>query len=492
MRGLSISRKQAVRIEGASPAPKRQPPSRASLATVAFEIGSRLVGGGFTEEFKEMQRAQWLTADELQARSNARLSALLRHAAENVPFYREEYQRLGLVLNELRTVNDLTRLPVLGKADYRKRQPQQFYATNIPAYRRLEKTTSGSTGEPFQFCLDRAALPSVFASHLFYDSWHGLSPFDRYVRIAATPPTPPSLPVQTPAAKRLRQAITDSLRGIHERWTQERISVWEVDGERALEIWRRIEAFRPRFVMGYTSSLATIADELLRRNLPLSRPVSAVVTIAETLSPTRRRLIEEYFRAPIINRYGLREFGSWSAQSCAESPDRFHINTELVVCEILRADGSRCAPGETGRVVLTDLRNYARPFIRYETGDLAVARAEKCDCGRGFPLLTEIQGRSQESLRTPSGKEISPVVLGHYLFVYHDHLKVVRHYQLVRESSTKLTLLVVSDEGWNEEHRGRLRSDLARLVGDDMEVAVQTVDEIPKEQSGKRPIIKLR
>ena len=125
--------------------------------------------------------------------------------------------------------------------------------------------------------------------------------------------------------------------------------------------------------MGYTSTLAAIADELLQGDLKLSQPVAGVITIAETLTPNRKRLIQKYFDAPIINRYGLREFGSWSAQSCRESPERFHINSELVVCEVLRADGTPCAAGETGRVVLTDLHNFARPFIRYDTGDLAVA-----------------------------------------------------------------------------------------------------------------------
>lgn len=465
--------------------------SRASIATVAFGLGGKLVGSRLTNAFADMHRAQWLTTEELQARNDARLSVMLKHAAENVAFYRERYKRLGLASDELRNVKDLSLLPVLGKSDYRNGKPDEFYATNIPAYRRLERTTSGSTGEPFQFCLDRRALSIIFASHLFYDSWHGLRPYDRYIRIAATPPAPSPLPSHTPAAVRLRQAITNGLQNLYESWTQERISLWEVDAERAQSIWRRIEAFRPKFVMGYTSSLATIADELLHRNLRLSRPVRGVITIAETLSPTRRRLLDEYFGAPIINRYGLREFGSWSAQSCAESPDRFHINTEIVVCEVLREDDTPCAPGEKGRVVLTDLHNYARPFIRYDTGDLAVASSEKCACGRGFPLLGEIEGRSQECLRTPSGKEISPVVLGHYLFVYHDHLDVVRHYQLVQESSSRVRLLIVPDKGWDEQRRSRLRSDLARLVGDEMEVAVETVLEIPKERSGKRPIIKL-
>jgi phenylacetate-coenzyme A ligase PaaK-like adenylate-forming protein len=137
------------------------------------------------------------------------------------------------------------------------------------------------------------------------------------------------------------------------------------------------------------------------------------------------------------------------------------------------------------------LHNYARPFIRYDTGDLAVAGGGTCACGRGFPLLGEIEGRSQECLRTPSGKEISPAILGHYLFVYHNHLDVVRHYQLVQESDRRVRLLVVPDEGWDEQRRERLRSDLANFFGDEMEVAVEPVLEIPKERSGKCPIIKL-
>jgi phenylacetate-CoA ligase len=289
---------------------------------------------------------------------------------------------------------------------------------------------------------------------------------------------------------KLRRQLTTQFQTLYESWTQEKISLWEINSESAENIFRRIEAFHPKFVMGYTSSLAAIADELLRRDLKLSRPVEGVITIAETLTPDRKRLIEKYFKAPIINRYGLREFGSWSAQSCRESPDRFHINTELVVCEVLRPDGTPCAAGETGRVVLTDLHNFARPFIRYDTGDLAVAINEQCSCGRGFPMLGRIEGRSLDCLRTPSGDEISPAILGHFLFVYHDHLEAVRRYQLVQETATHATLLVVPDEGWDEERRQRLLTDLKQLLGDQMDVDVQVVNEIPLEKSGKRPIIK--
>jgi phenylacetate-CoA ligase len=444
----------------------------------------------------EMRRAQWLPPEELQTRAEGRLAALLRHAAENVPFYRDFYRDHGLAVDALRTVNDLSQLPILNKAIYRERGMEAFCAENVPAYRRLERATSGSTGEPFRFCLDRAALPVIFASHLFYDSWFGLRPFDRYLRIVFAPLHDPPLPSATPLAVRFRQAVTGRLKAWYEALTQKHIWVWEVNGEKAEEVYRCMEEFRPDFVLGYTSTLSLLADDLSRRGRRLIRPVRGVITIAEPLLPRRRRQIEQYFDAPITNRYGLREFGSWSAQSCSEAPNQFHLNAELVVCEILREDGSRTAPGETGRVVLTDLFNYAMPFIRYDTGDLATADSGRCACGRGFPLIGKLEGRSKECIRTPSGKVISSLLLGDYLWVggpsfkYNNHLEAVRQYQLVQERPNLARLLIIPADGFNESRRERLREDLARLLGPDMTLVVEMVTEISSEKSGKRSIIK--
>lgn len=459
------------------------------ITKLLLNVASVPLGMRFVESLEEMQHAQWLPTGELINRSEARLAALLSHAAQNVPYYRDLYRQRRLAPDDLRTINNLQTLPIFTKSDYRECDTEALCATNLPAGFRLERKTSGSTGEPFQFSLDRRALPVIFASHLFYDSWHGLELFDRYLRIIA-PPAASSPALNGSMGARLQRAIISRLQNLYESWTQAKISLWEVNSEGAENIWRRIETFQPKFVMGYTSTLAAIADELLQRDLKLSRPVQGVITIAETLTPNRKRLIEKYFNAPIINRYGLREFGSWSAQSCFESPNRFHINTELVVCEILRPDGTPCKAGEIGRVVLTDLHNFARPFIRYDTGDLAAAVADNCSCGRGFPMLGPIEGRSLDCLRTSSGDEISPAILGHFLFVYHDHLEAVRHYQLIQESANRVKLLIVTGDAWSEERRELIRSDLKHLLGDEMEVEVQTVSEIPPEKSGKRPIIK--
>lgn len=175
--------------------------------------------------------------------------------------------------DELRTITDLQALPIFTKSDYRECKPEALCAINIKPSLRIERKTSGSTGEPFQFSLDRRALPIIFASHLFYDSWHGLKPFDRYIRIVAPPAAQAQLPSDASAAVRVRKAFTSRLQNLYESWTQEKISLWDVNSEGAESIWRRIEAFHPKFVMGYTSTLAAISDELLHRDLRLSRPV---------------------------------------------------------------------------------------------------------------------------------------------------------------------------------------------------------------------------
>ncbi|HEX7774638.1 MAG TPA: hypothetical protein VF435_19600, partial [Pyrinomonadaceae bacterium] len=168
---------------------------KTSLANLLLTTASVPLGLHFVDSLNEMRRVQWFSQEELQTRNAARLRVLLKHAAENVPLYRDLYRQLGLKSDELRTVSDLRALPIFAKADYRQRAPETLYATNVDPSQRIDRKTSGSTGQPFQFSIDRRALPVIFASHLFYDSWHGLEPFDRYIRIVAPPAAqPPSNP----------------------------------------------------------------------------------------------------------------------------------------------------------------------------------------------------------------------------------------------------------------------------------------------------------
>jgi phenylacetate-CoA ligase len=465
---------------------------RVTGEALAFRVAGALVGLRFPALLREMTRAQWLSQADLQTRAEPHLARVLQHAAENVPFYQETYRRLGLPPDGLRTAADLCALPVVRKATFLEGPPERFLAANIPSHARVPLVTSGSTGEPFAFVVDRNKLPRIFASHLFYDSWYGLRPFSRGVRVGSPGSHASSPPVDMPIGSRLRQAVSERLQHLYERLTLTKIPVWSFDDTQAAEIHRRLQAIRPAYVYSGASTLAALADILLRRDLRLSRPPRGVIAIAETLTPHRRQLIDAYFRAPIINRYGLREQGYWCAQSCPASPEQFHVNTELVVMEVVRQDDTPAAPGETGRLVVTDLFNYSMPFIRYDTGDLGVAVSGPCPCGRGFPRLGPIDGRSHECIQTPSGKIVTPSRWSHFLFVHKtEYAETVRQYQLIWHPPARARLLIVPSENFDDETRRHLRDDVAWLLGDDVAVTVETVTAIAPEKSGKRPIIKV-
>jgi phenylacetate-CoA ligase len=442
-----------------------------------------------------MQEAQWMSSDELAQRQNARLSALLRYCVAHVPFYAGHARQLGFDTEDI-SHDSLGSFPIVNKSTLRSGPLDCFLAHGVPEHRRLPRHTSGSTGEPLLHYLDRDMLPLVYASHLFYDSWFGMRTFDRYLRIAL----PQRRDTADPGASwyvRSRQRCTASIKSAYERLTQEFVSVWEVDREQIERIHRRILEFQPAFILGYTSTLAMLSEYLQDRQRPKPDSLRGIITIGETLTPSRRRLIQDYFTVPIINRYGLREFWAWSAQNCFGAPEQFHVNTEMVVLEVLREDGTRAAPGESGRIVITDLFNRVMPFIRYDTGDTAVqGDAGPCSCGRGFPRIREIEGRSTESLVTPSGKLVSAIILGRYFrdggpaFLRKDHINYLRHYQAIQEENGLVRFLVVPEPAFNAERKQWLTEDLARLLGYELQVQVEEVSEIPLEQSGKRPMIK--
>lgn len=463
-------------------------PRHGPLTRVGLRVGRALVGRRFTALLDELNRAERLSPDELRARQDERVARIVRHALEHVPYWRDVARERGLRPEDFRGTDDLRLLPVVDKQVFRSRPLVDFLADDVPEWRQLPYATSGSTGDPFRFVLDRATTPLVFASHLYYDSWFGLDPLDRSIRIMGPPSVDPP-PVGAPLRARLRSALTSRLQHLYERRTQRRLPTFEADPE---VVRRTIDAFRPAYLLGYTATLAAIADEFLRIGYRPPRPLKAVVTIAETLTPERRRVLEDCFGARIANRYGQREFKFWCAQSPEDDPTRFLVNTELVAWETLRPDGSAAEAGEVGRVVLTNLHNRVMPFLRYDTGDLAALGPSAWPQGRGFPVVTRLDGRTQEVLTTPAGRTIDATTLGHHLFVVRGHVDAVRLYQLVQDDDDAVTLRIVPTAGTNDELEATLRRDLHELLGDGLAITIETVDDIPLERSGKRPILKIK
>jgi phenylacetate-CoA ligase len=465
--------------------PRAKPTRGPSLwARMGLTLARGLVGRRFTKSFAHLRASVGMSVDELHSRQEARIQALVRHAITTVPFWRDAANALGMQPGDVRGRAELSALPVVDKAVFRSRPLDDFLAEGLPEHRRIRFTTSGSTGDPFVFMLDRRAMPIVFASHLFFDWQQGLDAFDRSIRIQGPPAPTPPLPARTPLVARLRALAQQRMQASYERLVVRRLSTLEASADIVRTL---LESFQPIYLLGYTSTLAVLAEEFLRIGYRPSRPLRRVVTIAETLTPERRAALEAAFGAPIANRYGQREFKFWCAQSPPGDPTRFHVHPELVVFETLTKSNAAAAAGEIGRVVLTSLHNEVMPFLRYDTGDLASQLPP--DGTLPFPVMGRLDGRTQEVLTMPSGRSLDATTVGHMLFVVGSFAESIRLYQVVQDAPDHLRLRLVPRRAADPVLAGAVGDALTKIAGPGVRVSTEFVDDIPLERSGKRPIL---
>ena len=241
------------------------------------------------------------------------------------------------------------------------------------------------------------------------------------------------------------------------------------------EFLDEINKFRPKYVYGYASSLHLIAQHINRVKKLTFIPV-AVRSSAEALYDFQRQEIERAFQAPVYNLYGSREVNYVAAECPAH--EGLHLFASSRIVEIVDDDGQPVPDGTAGNVAVTDLTNYAFPFIRYLIGDVAIKKATPCSCGKGYPLLESIQGRSNDML----------IVNGKYLhgafftLLFYGRPQFTQ-FQVIQEDENTLRLLLVSKE--KEPALDDLLAEIRRKTGSDIRIEVELTDHIPPSPSGK-------
>jgi phenylacetate-CoA ligase len=415
--------------------------------------------------YDQLRRTQWLGGAEVRALQETRLRHLLRHAYRHVPYYRETFDRLGIDPDEIRTLADLTRLPILRKDDVRRNLHFDLMADNHDKRRMLAIATSGSTGEPLTLYADKTQLEMRWATTLRNLEWTGYRFGDRQVRLW-----------HSTLGLTRRQAMQERLDALLMRRTF--FPAYEMNErniERYVELLGRM---RPALIDGYAEAFHLIASYLGQNRVDGIRP-KGVVSSAQTLPAESRAVIEEAFRARVFDKYGSREF-SGIAHEC-EVHAGHHVNAESYIVEIV-VDGRPARPGETGEVLVTDLNNLCVPLIRYQLGDLATATDQKCPCGRGLPLIGAVQGRTQAIIIGRNGTFLPGTFFAHFL---KDFGHALRQFQVVQERLGAIRFKVVKGPRFSESALEEILATFRRYLGEDMEIEVELVEHIPLGRTGK-------
>ena len=390
---------------------------------------------------------------------------LLKYAYENVPYYAQLFRENNLKPTDIRTVKDIKKLPILSRTTIGS-LPQQFMS-NISGREIIPMRTNGTTATPLKFYRTKEDISWGESAWLRAYSWGSCGFGDKYVEFPA---------FQTDDE---RMSTLFRLKSIIER-RKILLNIHDLSEESLISSLYKIISIKPQFVIGYSSWIYLLTKYLLREGI--SPPIlKAIFASAETLMTYQKRAIENAFACQVYDAYAAREF-SLIASECGEHSGH-HVQAENVLIEFVK-DGEEVAPGETGAMLITNLHNYAMPFIRYHIGDTGKPSDEVCSCGRGLPLIQSLEGRTRgEFIRTSDGSLVSLKDLD---TVFEN--VPVKMFQIVQVDYDRIVVKIIKDEGYSEKDTNMIVKNIA-YGSPKLKVDVEIVESIPATRSGKRNYI---
>ena len=386
--------------------------------------------------------------DTIEAFQRVCVAALLRHAYQTTPYYR------ALLKTESA---DISQIPPLEKQNIRA-DLERLCSEAFPIKERIKNATGGSTGTPLTFYQSRDYWNQRNLSVYYFDQWAGWNFGEPQLII---------------------WGALGSAGWKHQLRNFWRNQYW-LNGFRLTDAamqktYQKMERWQPTTLLAYPSSLFQFAQFIAENGLRPRWGLKGIIASAEMLHPHYRDLAETVFNTKVYNRYGGREVGL-IAMACTEG--RMHINARDLYLEIDSPDPYT----QPGDILITQLNNYVMPFIRYRIGDIGVLSDDICSCGNQLPILSDLLGRSTATFRTKTGT----LIHGGYFTQQFYHLVGVNQFQLIQETLKRCVLKLVINEEWTEETRRYLVQSIQRVLGGDVVVSVEFVDEIPLPASGKR------
>lgn len=372
------------------------------------------------------------------------IKKIIKHARNSIPFWQGRLTRQTVI----------TDISPMTKKDFRVFPPENYLARNAMSQMAIKGSTSGSTGMPFKFFVDRFAYPWRRAIYRRVHSWGGMAEKGMPLRI-----------LNADRFGLAREGVFISCLGLRELEEKKGLIYSHLCKESII-------------LEGFASYLLFLARLVEKEHIPSK--IRFVISSSEFLSVEHRSFIEKVFQAPVFNCYSSRETG-YIATEC-EYHDGFHVHSENIFLEILDDRGDSVAPGETGHIAITTFDNLVMPLIRYQLGDVGNFILEPCRCGRTLPRI-KFLGRNLGWIVLPDGRII-------HLFEFARPLtsryKYVLQYQIVQEATNSITVYIVPTGIFSQNIKSQIFRELKALTGNGVSIVIKETDFILPTSGGKQ------
>lgn len=434
----------------------------ALVSSLLFPLHERLKRHSTVAARRGLEASQWWTPEQLRALQLTRLRALLEQAGRHVPYYRDLFKRLSFDAGQVKSLDDLRRLPFLTKTEIRANQDglKHEHAQGLARF-----NTGGSSGEPLIFFIGKERVSHDVAAKWRATRWWGVDIGDPEIVVWGSP-------IELGAQDRVR-ALRDKL------IRTELLPAFEMSEAKLDGFVAEIRRKRPKMLFGYPSALTHIAKHAEKRGIKMDDlGVRVAFVTSERLYDEQRAAIGRVFGCKVANGYGGRDAG-FIAHECPEGG--MHLTSEDIIVELVDRQGLPVPDGSPGEIVVTHLATKDFPFIRYRTGDVAVIDTASCACHRGLPLLKEIQGRTTDFVVAADGTVMHGLAL---VYVIRD-LPGVESFKIVQETLHHTRVLLVATAAFDRSREAAIMQAFQRRLGEAVRVDVEFVDAIPPEKSGK-------
>lgn len=372
------------------------------------------------------------------------LKEILIHCEKNIPYYQELFQKVEFKPETIEKIEDLYRLPVLGKKDVLK-NPENFLPHNLKRSDIMLEETSGTSGSPLKVYWHKDFYAWIYAMYeQRMRGSAGVGAKDRRANLTGK--------VLVPANQKKPPYWRNN---IAEK--QLYMSSYHLSDHNVPYYVKALQKFKPRFIIGYPASISSIAKYLIKSNDEIPS-IIAIISCSEYLSNETRSIIEKGFRCKVYNHYGSVE---WVAAMNECEKGNLHVTPEFGIIEIIDSNGNPVPNGQVGEMVCTGLLNYAMPFIRYRTGDLGAypENDNGCACGLTLPIFKSLEGRKMSYLNLPDGRLVGSAALSTAF-----HADNIIESQLVQDSIDSVKLKLMVTDKFKDNDREYLLSELNKRI----------------------------
>ena len=414
-------------------------------------------GATFSDLLEQVQRGSQLTTAEIREVRDRRLREYIQQRAVHVPYYRRWFSDNDVAPGDIRTLEDLSALPIIGKQDVQA-SVSEFIPTTAPAPRRSWAHTSGTTGAGLRFPVTAHAVREQWAVWWRYRLWHGISPgtwcayFGGRTVVPVGQERPPFWRYNVPGKQLLLSGFHMSPRNLPSY----------VD-----ELRRR----RPPWIHGYPSLVALLARHIVDSNVDIGYEIRWVTLGAENVLPHQIDVIQRAFQMKPRQHYGMAEAVA-NFSECELG--NLHVDEDFAAVEFVPTGRDN-----EYRIVGCNLSNEATVLLRYDVGDLVEISDGECPCGLPGRLVAAVHGRDEDYVVLPNG-----ALVGRLDHAFKDMVNVCES-QLYQRSRSGIIVRVVKGRLYGRRDEHALLTAIRSRIGSAMDVKIEYVNSLERSPTGK-------